>query len=219
MRYRTLTLASIFTATMLALVAAIASGRFPAGAQLPVHWNVAGEADRFIDATRALFMPVALCAALSLIMNILPRIEPMQNRMEASASLFKTSWAGLLMMMVMLELIIAAPAFGIKAPDMLPLAGTGILLILIGNALPKSRPGFFVGIRTPWTLMDPDNWIATHRIGAWTMIGGGGVILLTSLASIPPHARAIVVGGAIVFAVVPPMLYSYFHWRHHGRAR
>ena len=40
-----------------------------------------------------------------------------------------------------------------------------MLFIVIGNYLPKVRPNYLVGIRTPWTLTSDLSWDRTHRIG------------------------------------------------------
>lgn len=218
MSYRRMALASTVTVAGLVMIAATALQRLPAGTSLPVHWNAAGQANGFAAADHALFMPVVLAAVISLIMAILPRIEPMQQRLGQSAPLYRTAWAGLLGMMILTEAVVAAPAFGLWLPATLHLAAGGVLLIVIGNALPKSRPGFFVGIRTPWTLTDPDNWIATHRLGARTMILGGVMILAAAVLPIHADTRQLWVIAGIMVAVVPPLIYSWWFW-HRRTAR
>jgi uncharacterized membrane protein len=216
MRSRYLIIASAGVALMLALVASVALSRLPAGTQLPVHWNAGGEPDRFADAAFALSLPVLLTAGLSGLFAILPRIEPLQVRMRESAPLLETCWAGVLAMMTVLQITVAAPAFDLTVSARLPLAAAGVLLIVIGNALPKSRPGFFVGIRTPWTLTDTDNWIATHRLGSRTMMAGGAAILLLTVLPIAADARATLVWIAVACSVLPPIIFSYWFWRKHG---
>ncbi len=218
MSYRGMTIASAATVLALAGVAGIALSRLPTGTQLPMHWNAAGEADRFADAGTALFMPVALTVVVSLSMLAVPRIEPLQDRMAGSAPLLKAAWGGLLAMMALVEAMVAAPAFGIVLPPTMSLVGAGLLLAVIGNALPKSRPGFFVGIRTPWTLTDPENWIATHRLGARTMVAGGAMLVAGALLPIAPGTRAVLTMAAIGLAVIPPVAYSWWHWRAHRPA-
>ena len=115
-----------------------------------------------------------------------------------------------------MELFVAAPAFGISLPASVPLVGVGFLLISIGNALPKSRPGFFIGIRTPWSLIDEDNWVATHRVGSRTMIAAGATIALGAVLPLAPTAHYRVFWAAVATAVLPPVLYSYLHWRRAG---
>ncbi len=219
MSYRSLKIASILTVTglsVVAVVAVVALRLLPAGTQLPTHWGASGEADRFADASTALFMPVFIAAGISLMMAVLPAIEPLQHRLEQSASLFATAWAGLLLLSVVVELMVAGPALGLRMPKMTILAMMGLLFLALGNALPKSRPGFFVGIRTPWTLIDPDNWIATHRLGGWTFVVGGILMIGAAFAPIAADIRASLTIAALTIAVVPPVIYSFVHWRRHG---
>ena len=213
MRSRPLIVISLAIVCLLAGIAIVALSRFPAGSQLPVHWNAAGEADRFADAGYALFMPVVLSAGLSALFAVLPRIEPLQDRMSGSAALLDACWTGLLAMMLLVQLTVAAPAFDLALPPTLILVGLGILLIAIGNALPKSRPGFFVGIRTPWALIDPDNWIATHRLGSRTTIAGGAIIVAAAVLPIGAQARAVTVCLAVAVMVILPVVYSWWLWR------
>lgn len=218
MREHALIVISWVTVAVLAAIATIALALLPEGQQIPVHWNIAGEADRHGDPAFALFAPVVLCAVLSLVFAVLPRLEPLQNRMEGSAALYRAGWIGILGIMTLVELLVAAPAFGWSIPITLPLVGVGLLLIYVGNVLPKSRPGFFVGIRTPWALLDTDNWIATHRFGAWTTMAGGLALLLAGLLPLAPEVRGALVIGALLVSTLPPVFYSWLLWhRRTGR--
>lgn len=209
MAYRGLKIASLAVVAALALVAAAAAARLPAGARLPVHWNAAGEVDGWDDARAALFFPVALTAAVGLVMAMVPRVEPLQRQLAQSAPLFRTGWAAALALAALVEAVIAAPAFHVALPAMLPLAGAGLALLAIGNVLPKSRPGFFVGIRTPWTLTDPENWIATHRFGARTTMAAGALMTIAALA--PAGARPALIGAAGSLCL-GPLPYSWWRW-------
>lgn len=213
MTQRRMAIAAGAVALALAMLAFLAWQRLPAGTQLPTHWNAAGEADRFADAGTALFLPVLLTVGLSALFLALPRLEPLQRRLERSAALLHTAWAALLAFLALMEVVVAAPAFGLHLPATTMLAALGVLLIVIGNMLPKSRPGFFVGIRTPWAILDEDNWIATHRLGAWTMIAGGLLTVVAALLPVRAETRMALVIAAMVIAVVPPVAYSFLHWR------
>lgn len=56
----------------------------------------------------------------------------------------------------------------------------GILFIVMGNYLPATKPNYFVGIRTPWTLESDLVWRKTHRLGGKLFIING-VLLFASL--------------------------------------
>lgn len=49
----------------------------------------------------------------------------------------------------------------------------GALWVVIGNRMGQVRSNFFIGIRTPWTLVDENNWNRTHRLAAklWVLAG------------------------------------------------
>ncbi len=51
------------------------------GAQLPVHWNLAGEADRTAPALVALAMPAVMAIMLGLLFVAIPRLEPLQPQL------------------------------------------------------------------------------------------------------------------------------------------
>jgi uncharacterized membrane protein len=218
MRYRNLIITSALTAAGLAIVATIALGRLPADTQLPTHWGPNGLPDRFSDASTALFMPVALTLVISLSMAALPSLEPLQDKLEQSAPLYRTTWAGLLGIMILVEAMVAAPAFGLALPPTTMLVGIGALFAALGNVLPKSRPGFFVGIRTPWAIMDPDNWIATHRYGGRIMMGSGLALIVLALLPVSNETRASFVVAILLVMVATPILYSFLYWRRTRRA-
>jgi uncharacterized membrane protein len=210
MRVAGVKIASIAVTGALGAISVAAWMHLPEGARLPVHWNAAGEADRFAGAAGALAMPPLLCAAISILLWAVPYIDPIAERREASGPLRETAWIGLLAMMVLVELHVAGAAFGLAMSAATIPVALGLLLILIGNVLPKSRPNFFVGIRTPWTISDPENWIATHRLGAWTTMAGGALLMLS--ATLPVAWRAPILIAALLIAFVPPVAYSFLYW-------
>lgn len=213
MSFRPLILASALVAGGMALVSALALSRLPPGTMLPTHWNAAGQADHYAVAAHALFMPVIMTIVTSAMMATLPRIEPLQSNLEGSAPLFRAAWAGILALFVGIEAMVAGPAFGWTPPGSMLLVGLGFFLIAIGNTLPKSRPGFFVGIRTPWTITDTDNWIATHRFGGWLFAGTGLAIVVVAMLPMDTGARGGIVTTALLSAALTPVVFSYFRWR------
>jgi len=183
------------------------------GAELPIHWNASGEVDRSAPALFALLFPAGVSMLVGLLLAATPNLEPLQDRLEASAPVMRAVWIGFILLMVYLQLMIAAPAFGWRlGPDLL-LVGVGTLFVMVGNSLPKSRPSFFVGIRTPWTLTDTDNWIATHRLGGKLMMVAGGLLVLAAFVPIAPSAKVATIIAAIAATTVIPFTYSWWLWR------
>lgn len=188
------------------------------GAELPIHWNLTGGADRFAPALTALLLPAGVSVMIGALFAAIPRMEPLQERLEASAPLLRSVWIGTMLLMVYLQFMIAAPALGwTLGPDLLQV-GLGALLVMIGNSLPKSRPSFFVGIRTPWTLANTDNWIATHRLGGKVMMGAGCLIVAAGLSPLQSSWRAAAMIALIGCAAMVPVFYSWWLWRHRSKA-
>ena len=213
MKVRGLLVINLLLAAAMAAFGWWAASRLAPGTQLPIHWNAAGQADGFAEANSALLWPAAMSVMLGLLMAAIPRLEPLQDRLEASAPVLRATWIGVMLLMVYVQVMIAAPALGWAiGPDLL-LAGVGVLMVVIGNALPKSRPSFFVGIRTPWTLTDTDNWIATHRLGGKLMMAAGVVMVLAAFVPLAPEWRLTAMIAPILAASVVPVAYSWWLWR------
>ena len=80
----------------------------------------------------------------------------------------------------------------------------GLVFLLLGNYLPKSRPNATFGIRLPWTLADEDVWRRTHRLGGWLfMLGGVAVIVSAFCGAFPLVIAVLTVVG------LTPVIYSY----------
>lgn len=205
----------LFTASLgLALVMLgfglwVAAGLEP-GSQLPVHWNLAGEADRTAPALAALIVPAAMAVLLSILFAAIPRLEPLQRQSEASGPVLRAAWIGSLLLMAYTQLMIAGPALGWPIGPDLIVVGIGALLLMVGDALPKSRPNLMVGIRTPWTLRNTDNWIATHRLGGKLMMMAGGLIVLAAFVPLLPGQRMMVMATLVASAVLVPVGYSWW---------
>jgi len=212
MKNKGLLAASLIVAALMAALAYYAASLLPAGAQLPTHWGASGKPDRFADALPALLMMPGILLLVSVIFAAVPYLDPLQDKLEGSQPLLRTVWIGMLVLLPIIELFNAAPAFGWPMPDSVRLISVGLLLMVIGNALPKSRPGFFVGIRTPWTITDTDNWIATHRLGGKLMMLGGFVIALSAVLPLDREFRVILFFASVAAMVLPPLIYSWWFW-------
>jgi uncharacterized membrane protein len=213
MKVTGLLIATIVVAAAMVAFAFYAAAQVPPGTELPTHWNAAGQVDGTMPALRALLFPAGIALVLGLVLAAVPYIEPMQDRLEASAPVLRTTWIGLLLLMIAVQAMVAGPALGWSIGPNFILVAVGAVLLLVGNALPKSRPGFFVGIRTPWTITDTDIWIATNRLGGKLMMVAGAAFVVLGFLPVPAGARLpVILAGAIGSALVP-VAYSWWLWR------
>lgn len=89
-----------------------------------------------------------------------------------------------------------------------------VILIVIGNYLPKCRQNYTIGIKLPWTLADEENWDYTHRMaGKWWIAGG----VLSFMAVFQPWIDPVYVSLAIIMIVtLIPGVASYLYFRKHS---
>ena len=85
----------------------------------------------------------------------------------------------------------------------------GVMLMLIGNYMPKCRQNYTAGIRLPWTLSSEENWNRTHRFGGKAMVAGG---ILLALCSFVKVNLAVVLLIVLLFTAVP-VIYSYILYK------
>lgn len=207
-------IASLAMALLLGAAAFWVGSSLPADLQLPTHWGLNGQPDRFSGKWAALLLPAGLTAGISLLFWFLPALEPRTRNFSRSGGLYHWSWAGLLMMMAATELVVVASAlhWPLRVEHIM-MAAVGLLFVMIGNQLGKSRSMYMVGIRTPWTLASEEVWIKTHRLGGKLMVLGGLLLAIAAFLPMPPGLFAALFGAIIVMVAGVPTVYSYLLWR------
>jgi uncharacterized membrane protein len=124
------------------------------------------------------------------------------------------AWAGILLVMIIVELMEVAGALHWSLPvQSFMLAGVGLMFVLIGNQLGKSRSMFLVGIRTPWTLSSEEVWIKTHRLGGKLTMAAGLIMIVAAFLPVPGWAVPMLVVGLTVVMAGIPVVYSFILYR------
>lgn len=186
--------------------------------RMPVHWNIAGEVDRHGSrAEGALLLPVMMLATWGL-MRVLPRMDPRRANYAKMAGTYDLVIGIVLASMLALHVTLLAVALGypVDIPTVAPLVVGGVFMV-IGNVLPRARPNWWFGIRTPWTLSNDRVWERTHRVGGYAMFGAGlGMVLVAFAPGSGAKIALLVLTGACAFV---PVVYSYFAWRQETSAR
>lgn len=80
----------------------------------------------------------------------------------------------------------------------------GVLLIILGNVMPKVKQNYSFGIKNPWTLDDADNWNRSNRLGGWCMVIAGVIITISSCW----YSMWITI-TMIILTILVPTIYSY----------
>jgi uncharacterized membrane protein len=149
--------------------------------QIPIHWNVDGNADRY---GYKIFGVLALPIVSAVIMVMIPGLrilDPLRDSYEK----FEETYRFIINILVAFFGLVHVVSLGIALGWDIEISkvigvGLGILFALFGNVIVRVRPNWFMGFRTPWTLADPEVWRVTHRMGGRLMFVAGLTIIILS---------------------------------------
>ena len=180
--------------------------------QVPTHWGIDGNPDGWSSKASAVFvMPCILLAVhwLAMFANSNEKISGKQNPRVMGIVFWLVPVVSLVVNGMMY-----AYALGREVDVMFILpSALGLMLIIIGNYLPKCLQSRTVGIRVKWTLEDEENWNATHRFGGKVWVAAG---ILSIACVFLPDFLIPWVPFAITFAAgAAPIVYSYLYYRKH----
>lgn len=171
--------------------------------EIPVHFNAAGEPDNYSSKAFAVFfIPLFLWAA-HLLTGFITLADP--KKQNISDKIF----------LLMLYIVPAAAVFvtfvmylgALKQPVSVNMLGNlflGILFLVVGNYLPKTRQNYTIGIKIPWALNDAENWNKTHHFAGIVWIICGIILIINAFLDI-----IWIVPISIAVAALLPTAYSF----------
>jgi len=213
MNLRTFLIVSAVCIVAMLGVSAWAWPQIPADAEIPVHWGPDGQADGYGPKWLGLLGIPAVAAGVVALLAVIPRIEPRRTNLERSGTAYVAIAITVVAFLTGLHLVAVMAALGSEInTTSVAVIGSGVVFIVIGNFLGKTRSNWFFGIRTPWTLSSDRSWTRTHRLGAWLFVLVGVAILLAT-ATLGPIVGLWVMLGGLLLSVVVLFAYSYVVWR------
>jgi len=179
--------------------------------RIPTHWDIHVEVNGWGGRGAAFLFP-AVALAFSLLMEVLPRIDPRRANWEKFGGEVRLIVNVFVLFMAWIQGATLGAALGWNVDiGRAVLGGVGVLFVVIGNYLPRIRSNWFFGIRTPWTLASERVWRETHRLGGRTFVAGGVAMVLAGFVPSPLATGVAVV--AVGIAALIPVVYSYLAWR------
>lgn len=199
------------TILVMILFSAVVYTRLPE--QVPMHWGIDGKPDRYggrLEGT--IFLPVFTLLIWLLLANI-HRLDPKKENYPIFQGAFQAIINAIIVFMGVIHVAVLGTALGWEiAVVRIISVGMGLLFAVMGNVMGQVRPNHFVGIRTPWTLNDPEVWRQTHRVSARLFVGAGLLVALGGLL-LDGLALVVVLLGLILGASLGSVIYSYIAWK------
>jgi uncharacterized membrane protein len=205
----------IASALLIAFMGAVslwAWSQIPAGRQITVHWDAAGNPNGYATKEVALLLLPVVALAIAVLLAFIPQLEPRRLNLAQSAKAYLATWIGTLVVLAGAHLLIVLAAVGRPANIVMVTALlVGGLLIVTGNYLGKARSNFFFGIRTPWTLSSDLSWDKTHRLAGRVFVAIGAAMVVAGLTRSGTVFAVVLVILLATIALVT--VYSYLVWR------
>jgi uncharacterized membrane protein len=198
--WKTLLITSIVT--LLPMVAGLLLwNRLPA--EMPFHWNVAGEVDGWASRWMAVFVTPLLLMALQWVCIVATSADP-KKASHSEKVMHLVLWlVPVLSIFVHTLVYMAALGKSVRVEMVMPMF-MGLVFTVIGNYLPKCKQNYTIGIKIPWTLHSEENWNRTHRFTGRVWVVSGIVMMLSGFF-----------GGFWVFLAIAflmvfvPFIYSF----------
>lgn len=184
--------------------------------EIAVHWNSSGEVDAYAGKAFVAFLFPLIFMVLNIIAQFFLYGDPKRKAHSKAMELIAV-WLVPLLSLIIIPITLLI-ALGNDIPIIIFVyVFVGIVFIVCGNYLPKSRRNFTIGIKIPWTLNSDYNWNKTHRMAGILWIIGGIVMILGAFLFIN-HTTYLLWFTLIVIAVlaIVPIAYSYILFKTHN---
>jgi len=188
------------------IVGALVYKRLPE--TIATHFDLNGNPDGWSSRAFAVFGLPAILLAVNLLLPIMLRADPKHENMSG-ALVNITIWTIPVLSLICSGLTLGrALGYDVRIERVLPVF-MGVLFILIGNYLPKTKQSYTMGIKLPWTLASEENWNRTHRLAGFLWVLGGIYFIVMSFIgwSVPAFVLPLAV------MVLLPIVYSYLLYR------
>ena len=185
--------------------------------QVPMHWNIQGDVDRYGKKIELLLIPIMLPLLTYLLFLLMPFIDP-KNKITKMGSKYQSIKTLMTILMSMLASLILyfSKNQALMNPNYIMLF-LGLLFVILGNYFKTIKANYFIGIKTPWTLENETVWKLTHELAGKLWFVGGLILVGSSLLL---EKQLVFTIGLIIGLIISliPTFYSYFIFKKLAKA-
>lgn len=181
--------------------------------KIPMHWNFKGEIDRYGSKFEGVWAIPLLTLFLYLGLLFVPYLDPKKEnyiKFEKVYQIIKYSLVIVFSILYYSVIIVGLGGPKDLIPKIVPIT-IGILFIILGNYMPRIKPNWFVGIRTPWTLSNEEVWRKTHKVGGYLFVISGIVIILAGF--LPPYWNFAFLIFSVSLSGIFSVVYSFILYK------
>ena len=175
---------------------------------MATHWGFDGQPNGWSSRAFTVFGLPALLAGLNLLMYFGLNADPKRQNMNATLRGISLWTPAAVAVLAGGATIAWGLGYELRINLVIPVL-MGLLFVIIGNYLPKTKQSYTMGIRLPWTLHSEENWNRTHRLAGFLWVLSGVAFIVMSFVGWSMAAFFIIL--AVMVAV--PTAYSYVLYR------
>lgn len=175
--------------------------------KIPTHWNFEGVADGWSSKGFAVFGLPLMMLVFNLIVCVAMMVDPKEKNQGEKIKNLGMWICPVTSIFVCMSCFNGG--FGTEGETTTyVLLFVEIILIIIGNYLPKCKQNYTIGIKVPWTLNSEANWNKTHRFAGYLWMLAGMVMIVVTLLGYP---KVVLVGMGVIALL--PMIYSFILYK------
>ena len=193
---------------------------------VPVHFDAAWNADRWGSPYELFLLPALLLVLAAVWTAVLSRLEKkaaeaeddkvragaLTNRKAIGiAGISLTAVLTLLQAWLLFVVSRAAEPGGEVTGaglERLPFILVGLLFVVMGNIMPKTRRNGLIGFRVSWSMYNDETWRRVHRFGGRAMVLTGILVMIAAAAIPSPLAAIIVLLAFLTGALIVTLVYA-----------
>ena len=178
--------------------------------QIPNRWSFNGVVS--YGGKGNLWLMAALGPGMAALFQFLPRLDPKKENYKNFMGYYNAFAIVMEAFILVMVGIILVETFrpGTLRVGKVVMVLLSLLFLGMGSVMGKVKPNWFMGIRTPWALSDPDVWNKTQRLGGWVFFLSGG--LLIPLTLLAPPTVTFGVFFVILFGGIALTYYKSWKW-------
>ena len=179
--------------------------------QVPLNWGFDGTISY---GGRAILWGLAVINPLIvLLMTFAPRVDPREENYQKFKGPYTALCLAVVLLMDAVMLITLAESLrpGTVNVYVMVQLMVAVLMMVIGNMMPKFRQTWFCGIKNAWTLSSERVWTRTHRLGGRLYFAAGAAMVVG--AFFPPRVGFVVMVTVTVAVTLVATVMSYVWFR------
>jgi len=179
--------------------------------QVPLNWGFDGTISY---GGRAILWGLAVINPLIvLLMTFAPRMDPREENYQKFKGPYSALCLAIVLLMDAVMLITLAESLrpGTVNVYVMVQLMVAVLMMVIGNMMPKFRQTWFCGIKNAWTLSSERVWTRTHRLGGRLYFAAGAAMVVG--AFFPPRVGFVLMVTVTVAVTLVATVMSYVWFR------